>query len=131
MKQCEYCAKELDSYHIQYCRDTDCEERAMSFYEKRNKTENAFGVINIVGVVAIMIGLIMAVFVPVVGNIVTAGAVLALAVTIVLMPFAPESFYKKWKIKKSCVMVRAFGGFLFVVSGVFAALAVYYAHHPA
>ncbi len=126
MKQCEYCGKELDSYHLMYCRDTDCEERAMSFYERRRSTEGAFGVVNIACVVLIMIGLVMAVFAPVPGNIAVAVSLMILAVTVLIFPYAPESFYKKWRIKKTCVMVRVFGVLLVLASFAFAALAVYY-----
>lgn len=126
MKKCEYCGKELGSYHLMYCKDADCEERALNFYEKRSKTENFFGIINIACVVLTMIGLIMAVFSPIIGNIVVAGSLIALAVTILIMPYAPESFYKKWRIKKTSVIVRVFGCCLVVASGVFAFLAYYY-----
>ena len=109
-----------------YCKDDDCEERALRFYENRSKTENFFGIINIACVVLIMIGLIMAVFSPVIGNIVVAGSLIALAVTVLIMPYAPESFYKKWRIKKTSLIVRVFGIFLVIASGEFAFLAYYY-----
>ncbi|MBQ1546106.1 MAG: hypothetical protein IIZ59_01070, partial [Clostridia bacterium] len=118
--------KELDSYHIMYCRDTNCEELANNFYDKRRKTENVFGVINIIMIVAIMLGLIVAVFSPVIGNVIVAGALLSLSVTVVLMPFAPENFYEKWRIKTTTVIVRVYGVLLCVASIIFAYLAYYY-----
>ena len=126
LKKCEYCGKELDSYHLMYCKDSDCEERAANFYDRRNSSEGAFGVFNIIGVVFIMAGLIMAVFVPVVGNCVVAAALMMLAIVILIFPYAPENFYKKWKIKKTSAMVRVFGGVLILASFAFAALALYY-----
>lgn len=126
MKKCEYCGKELDSYHIMYCRDTKCEELANNFYDKRRKTENVFGAINIVMIVAIMLGLVVAVFSPVIGNVIVAGALLSLSATVILMPFAPENFYEKWRIKTTTVIVRVYGAFLFFASIAFACLAFYY-----
>lgn len=126
MKRCEYCGKELDSYHIQYCRDSDCEERAMQFYERRANTEKTFGVLNVAAIIAIMGGLIMAVFVPVTGNIIVAAALVVLSVTVLIMPYAPESFYKKWRIKKTSVIVRVYGAALMLAAAAFAFAAVYY-----
>lgn len=126
MKQCEYCGRELDSYHLMYCKDSDCEQMANSFYEKRRSTENIFGVINVVMIILIMAGLIVAVFSPVIGNFIVAGALIVLAVTVLIMPYAPESFYKKWRIKKTTRIVRIFGLLLIVGAFVFAALALYY-----
>ncbi|MBQ1388880.1 MAG: hypothetical protein IIY78_04555 [Clostridia bacterium] len=126
MKQCDYCAKELDSYHLMYCKDTDCEEKAMKFYETRRRTENVFGVINIAMVVFIMIGLITAVFSPVIGNFMVAGSLIVLAVTVLILPYAPESFYKKWRIKKTTFIVRIFGVLLIIGACGFSVLALYY-----
>lgn len=126
MKKCEYCGRELESYHLMYCRDSDCEKKAERFYERRQKTETVFGVINIAGVVVIMIGLIMAVFSPVVGNFLVAGALVVLGVTIIAMPYAPESFYKKWRIKKTGNIVRVFGCVCFAAAVGFSILALYY-----
>lgn len=128
MKQCEYCGKELESYHLMYCKDSDCEERASDFYERRRNTEGFFGVVNIGCILVIMAGLIAAVFVPVTGNIVVACALALLGIVILILPYAPESFYKKWRIKKTTVIVRIFGIACMVGSLVFALLAVYYSN---
>ena len=128
MKKCEYCAKELDSYHLQYCKDTECEEKAIAFYDRRRENENLFGVLNIISIIAIMAGLIIAVFSPVVGNIIVSAALVVLGITVLILPFAPENFYQKYRIKKTTEIVRAFGIFLFSSSSVFAGLAIYYAH---
>ncbi len=130
MKKCEYCAKELDSYHLQYCKDTDCEDKALQFYEQRRLREKTFGVINIISVLAIMLGLFMAVFVPVVGNIIVAAALVLLATAVLIMPYAPENFYQKYRIKKTTKMVRIFGLLLYVAAAAFSALAVYYSINP-
>lgn len=126
MKKCEYCGRELGSYHVMYCEDSDCEKRAMRFYERRSATETIFGVINIACVIIIMAGLIAAVFAPVAGNIIVSATLIVLAVTVLILPYAPESFYKKWRIKKTCVMVRVFGCVLIVASAAFAGAAYYY-----
>lgn len=126
MKKCEYCAKELDSYHLQYCKDSDCEEKAIAFYDKRRSRENVFGVINIIAVLAIMAGLIAAVFVPVIGNIIVAAALVILATAVIIMPYAPENFYQKYRIKKTTEIVRVFGIVLYVAAAVCCGLAVYY-----
>ncbi len=127
MKKCEYCAKELESYHLQYCKVSDCEEKALKFYEFRRTKENIFGVINIIIVIAITAGLIAAVFVPVVGNIIVSAALVVLGITVLSMPFAPDSFYQKYKIKKTTKLVRIFGVLMFVAAAVFAGVAVHYA----
>ncbi len=126
LKKCEYCAKELESYHLQYCKDSDCEERALKFYEFRRDKEKIFGVINIIVIIAIMAGLISAMFVPVFGNVLVSVSLFILGITVVAMPFAPESFYQKYRIKKTTFLVRMFGILMFVASAVFAGIAVYY-----
>ena len=98
----------------------------MAFYEMRRKRESLFGIINIIVILAIMAGLIMAVFVPVSGNIVVSSALVFLGVAVLIMPFAPESFYQKYRIKKTTKLVRIFGIFLFIAAGIFAGLAIYY-----
>lgn len=129
MKQCEYCSKELDSYHLQYCKDTECEKLALEFYDFRRKKEKAFGIINIICICAIMIGLILAVFKPVVGNIVVSVTLVILGITVLTMPFAPENFYRKHRIKKTTRMVRIFGLLLFAAAFVFGIMALYYFTH--
>ena len=126
MKKCEYCAKELESYHLQYCKDNDCEEKALAFYEQRRKREKIFGIINIIAVIAIMAGLLAAVFVPIIGNIIVAVALVILGTAVIIMPYAPENFYQKYRIKKTTEMVRIFGVLLYVAAAVFGGLVVYY-----
>lgn len=126
MKKCEYCAKELESYHLQYCKDSDCEEKALAFYEQRRKREKIFGIINIIAVIAIMAGLLAAVFVPIIGNIIVAVALVILGTAVIIMPYAPENFYQKYRIKKTTEMVRIFGVLLYVAAAVFGGLVVYY-----
>ncbi len=113
LKKCDYCGKELESYHLMYCKDSDCEERAMRFYDRRTATENVFGII-------------VAVFSPVVGNIMVAVTLVVLAITILIMPYAPESFYKKWRIKKTSRVVRIVGVILIAAAFAFAGAAIYY-----
>ena len=126
MKKCDYCSKELESYHLQYCKDNNCEELALAFYKKRRKTEKTFGFFNIICILAIMAGLIMAVFVPVTGNIIVACALVVLGIVILTLPFAPESFYQKHKIKKTTTIVRIFGAGVLAAAAFFAFLAFYY-----
>ena len=127
MKKCEYCAKDLVSYHLQYCENSDCEERAIKFYDFRRSKEKIFGVINIIVVIAIMCGLIAAVFVPFLGNVIVSAALVVLGITVLIMPFAPESFYQKYRIKKTTKLVRVFGILMFIAAAVFAGVAVHYA----
>ena len=126
MKKCEYCAKELESYHLMYCKDSDCEEKAIEFYQKRKKREKIFGIINIAAVIAIMAGLFLAMFVPVIGNIIVSAALVVLGTAVLIMPYAPENFYQKYRIQKTTKMVRIFGVLLYVAAMVFAGLVVYY-----
>lgn len=124
MKKCEYCAKELESYHLQYCKDTDCEERAMKFYTTRNKYEKLFGVINIIGITAIMGGLIAAMFTPFIGNFVVAGALILLGITVMIFPFAPDSFYKQHRIRKTAIIVRIFAAAMLIAAVIFAVIGI-------
>ena len=126
MKKCEYCAKELESYHFMYCKDSDCEEKAIEFYQKRKKREKIFGIINIAAVIAIMVGLFLAMFVPVIGNIIVSAALVVLGTAVLIMPYAPENFYQKYRIQKTTKMVRIFGVLLYVAAVVFVGLVVYY-----
>lgn len=126
MKKCEYCAKELESYHLQYCKDTDCENLALKFYDTRNKCEKTFGVINIICIIAIMAGLIAAMFAPVLGNFIVAGSLVLLGITVLIWPFAPESFYKKYRIKKTTFLVRIFGVILLVAAIMFGVVALHF-----
>lgn len=126
MKKCEYCAKELESYHLMYCKDANCETLALKFYERRNKFEKTFGIINITGVIAIMGGLIAAMFTPVIGNLIVSAALLLLGITAIILPFAPESFYKQYRIKKTTFLVRLVGGTLILAAAVFFAVALHY-----
>lgn len=126
MKKCEYCDRELESYHLQYCKDTDCEDRALKFYDTRSRFENLFGVINIIGVIAVMGGLIAAMFVPNIGCAVVACALVLLGITVLILPFAPENFYKKYHIKKTTVFVRAFAVILLAAAVVFGAISLHY-----
>lgn len=126
MKKCEYCAKELDSYHLMYCKDSDCERLALKFYETRSKFENLFGIINLICIIAIMGGLIAAMFTPVVGCSIVSGALLVLGITVIIFPFAPENFYKQYRIKKTSLRVRIFGGVILLAAAVFLIIALHY-----
>lgn len=127
MRQCEYCAKELSSYHLQYCENTDCEERAVAFYEKRNKTEKIFGIINVICMIAIMLGLFLDLFKPSLGNIIAAAGFFAMGVLVFILPFGPDSFYKSYRIKKTTIIVRIVAAALLIVAAVFAVFAYKYA----
>ena len=126
MKKCEYCNKELESYHLQYCKDSDCEEKALKFYEQRRNREKIFGIINVITIIAIMAGLLAAVFTPIIGNIIVAVSLVIMGISVLIMPYAPENFYQKYKIKKTTKMVRVFGILLFAAAAVFCGLVVYY-----
>ena len=76
-----------------------------------------------------MIGLILAVFKPVPGNIIVAITLLILGFTVLAMPFAPENFYQKYRIQKTTRMVRILGLVLLVASFGFGVLALYYFTH--
>ena len=126
MKKCEYCAKELESYHLQYCKDSDCEERALNFYERRRNTEKVFGMVNIVCIIAIMAGLIAAVFVPATGCAIVGVSLVLLGIAILIWPYAPENFYQSYRIKKTTTMVRVFGALILVAAVVCGVLSYCY-----
>ncbi len=120
MKKCEYCGKELESYHLQYCKDSDCEQKALKFYETRGKFEKLLGITNSIGVFGAMAGFIAMVFSPSVGKIILAIALIVLGIGVVAMPYAPENFYKKYKIKKTNFYCRILGVIILIGGGCFA-----------
>ncbi len=114
MKQCGYCAKEID-YNHQYCCD-ECERNALIFFNDEKKSERIVSIVNVLGFLGVMLGGLAAIiFDASIGSLVCAGCLLLLGVVFIFFPFAPESIIDKFKIKKSIKLIRIFAVVLLVL----------------
>lgn len=104
MKRCYYCGKEI-SYMEQYCCE-DCARKAVQFYERNEKFQKLFSVMNAVCVMAIPIGIFLFSLVNDVGFAIVAFAVLLLGITDTLLPFPVENMITKFKIQKAEKITR-------------------------
>lgn len=121
MKKCAYCAKEI-GYHEMYCSD-DCQIGANQFYDKKEKFQKLFAVINGVCVLGIGILIFVYSFLPDAGAIGVAACLLILGVTYFLLPFPVESMIEKFKLKKAVFITRCIAVVIFVLG--IAALLLY------
>ncbi|HIQ80320.1 MAG TPA: hypothetical protein IAD32_03435 [Candidatus Scatavimonas merdigallinarum] len=104
MKKCEYCAKEI-SYHEQYCSDA-CQQAAMKYYRLTRNCGRLFSICNILGLLAIVVGLFWMVFQPNIGIYIVSGGCLLLGILYFLLPFGTPDMIKKSKIKKTIKNVK-------------------------
>ena len=121
MKKCAYCAKEI-SYHEMYC-GNDCQIGANKFYDKKEKFQKLFAVINGVCVLGIGILIFLYSFLPDAGAIGISACLLILGVTYFLLPFPVESMVEKCKLKKAVFLTRCIACGVFALGA--AALALY------
>jgi len=110
MKKCEYCAKEI-SYHEMFCCE-ECENSTYAFYDKREKFQTFFSVINGIFVLSIGICIFLYSFMPVVGLIGIGGSMTILGVMYMFLPFPPDIFIEKQKLKKAIFYTRIIAGVL-------------------
>lgn len=104
MKKCEYCSKEI-SYHEMYCSDA-CQDSANQFYDMREKFQKPYAVINGIFVVMIGICIFLYSFLPDVGAIGGAAALLILGAMYYILPFPPEVTIHKYQLKKAIKLTR-------------------------
>lgn len=117
MKQCDYCAKEIDYSH-QYCCD-ECEKKAQIFYIKEKRAEKITSIINVIAFLGVMIGgLCGVIFNAREGFITCAAMALILGVLYIIFPFAPENIKNKYKIQRSIKIIRIVAAGLLVLSAV-------------
>lgn len=117
MKKCEYCAKEI-SYHEMYCGD-DCRDGAFAFYDKRDKFQKFFSVINGIFVLGIGVCIFLSSLVPRIGIMGVGCCLTILGVMYYFLPFPPEVMIQKYKLKKSIFITRIIAGVVFAMgSGV-------------
>ena len=114
MKKCEYCAKEI-SYHEMYCSD-ECQNKANKFYEKREKYQKVFSVINGIFVLAIGICIFLYAFTSGIGSIGAAVSMIILGVMYLFLPFPPEIIIHKFKLKKAIFISRVIAGILILIA---------------
>ncbi len=110
MKKCEYCAKEI-SYHEMYCSD-ECENKSYDFFDKRDKFQTFFSVINGIFVLAIGVCIFLYSFMPAVGLFGIASSLLILGTMYMFLPFPPDLFIEKYKLKKAIQLARIIAGVL-------------------
>ncbi len=104
MKKCDYCAKEI-SYHEMYCSD-ECRDKTFAFYDKREKFQKFFSVINGIFVLAIGICIFLYSFMPEVGLLGAGSSLTILGVMYLFLPFPPDIFVAKQKLKKALFITR-------------------------
>ena len=110
MKRCDYCAKEI-TYHEIYCCD-ECQLATNRFYDKQEKFQKVFNVINGVFVLGIGIFLFLYPLLPDAAIFGIAGCLLILGVTYLLLPFPVDTMLRRFKLKKSVFITRIIAGVL-------------------
>ena len=113
MKKCAFCAKEI-SYHEYYCCD-ECQIGANNFFEKRDKFQKLFSIVNAIFVLGIGIFIFLYSFVRPVGALGASACLLILGVTYWLLPFPVDAMIEKFKLKKAIFITRCIAGVLFVL----------------
>lgn len=113
MKKCAYCAKEI-SYHEMYCCD-ECQIGANEFFEKRDKFQKLFSVINAIFVLGIGIFIFVYSFLRPVGAIGVSSCMLILGVTYFLLPFPVDPMIERFKLKKAIFITKCIAGVLFAL----------------
>ena len=120
MKKCGYCAKEI-SYHEMFCCD-ECESSYFNFYDKRDKFQKFFSLINGIFVLGIGICIFLYSFMPTVGLIGGGSCMTILGVMYLFLPFPPDVFIEKQKLKKAIFITRIIAG---VILAIGAAVLIY------
>lgn len=113
MKKCEYCAKEI-SYHEMYCSD-ECQNSANRYYDIKDKFQKVYAVINGIFVIAIGVCIFLYSFLPDVGAIGGAAALLILGIMYFFLPYPPEVMIHKYKLKKSIKITKIIAGVVFTL----------------
>lgn len=113
MKKCEFCAKEI-SYHEMYCSE-ECQDNAFSFYDKRDKFQKFFAVINGIFVLSIGICIFLYSILPAVGRIGIGASLTILGVMYFFLPFPPDLFIEKYKLKKAIEITKIIAIVLLVI----------------
>ena len=110
MKRCDYCAKEI-SYHEMFCCD-ECRDSCYAFYDKREKFQKLFSVINGIFVLAIGICIFLFAFIGHLAVVGIGASLTILGVMYMLLPYPPDVFVEKMKLKKAIQITRIIAGVL-------------------
>ena len=106
MKRCEYCAKEI-GYNDMYC-CSECETITNKHYTIRGRYQKLISAANIVGTCSIAIGIFIYALVNSVGmGLIAIGGLVTGLITL-LLPTPPETFVKKYKLRKAVKLTRVF-----------------------
>ena len=129
MKTCEYCGKPIDYDHA-FCNE-ECENNTFLYYKKRKHWQRFFGLMNTVGIVTVLLGLLAGIISKMVklGLLITGGGILLTGIIYVLFPYYGLDEQIKHKgIITSTKTVRMIGliailiGILCVVGGIIVSL---------
>lgn len=107
MKKCEYCGKEI-SYFDMYCSD-ECQRNANDYYERVNKFEKLFGIVNMICIFGIPVGIVVSAFNNLLGTAISAVCCFILGLLILIIPIPVDSMISKFKIQKSQKIIRICG----------------------
>ena len=110
MKKCEFCAKEI-SYHEMYCSD-ECQDHANAFYDKRDKYQKIFSVLNGIFVLGIGVCIFLFPLFPDFSVLSIGVCLTGLGVMYMFLPFPPDIFIAKKKLKESIKIARIIGAVL-------------------
>lgn len=114
MKQCAYCAKEI-TYNDMYCCE-ECEKLTNAHYTARGKMQKLISAVNIIGTCAIGIGIFVYALAKFVGMLLIVGGGAITGLLTLILPTPPETFTKKYKLKKAITLTRIFGIILIIFS---------------
>ena len=104
-----------------YCCD-ECEEKTYAFFDLREKFQKLFSVINGIFVLGIGVCIFLYSMMPEVGLIGGGSCMTILGVMYLFLPFPPDVFIEKQKLKKSIFITRIIAG---VILAVGAAVLIY------
>ena len=109
-----------------YC-DEECQRKANSFYDLREKYSKMFAVINGICVLSIGICIFAFSFFPELGLYGAASALTILGILYFFLPFPPELMLNKFKIEKSVRICRVIAIILFALGvGLFITAIILY-----
>ena len=113
MKQCAYCAKEID-YHEMYCSD-ECQKSANDFFDMRDKNQKAFSALNGIFVIGIGVCFFLYAFLPSVAVIAGSACTIILGVLYLLLPFPADVMIEKYKLEKAMFITRCIAAVLLLI----------------
>ena len=100
-----------------YCCD-ECHTQANRFFEKREKYQKPFAVINGIFVLLIGISIFLYSLYRDLGVILGSSSLLILGIMFFFLPFPPEVIIHKYKLKKSIFITKIIAGVVFLLGAI-------------